>query len=78
MLDVLPVQWRVICEEGLKAAKIHSDDMPLSMLIRGKDKTAQGRLWTYVVDNRVSGSAAPALVWYRLRQTAAVSIRRPA
>ena len=52
-----------IREEGLKAAKLHSDDTPVPMLVSGKGKTAQGRLWTYVVDDRASGSAAPALVW---------------
>ena len=36
------------------------------MLVPGKGKTAQARLWTYVVDDRASGAAAgPALVWYR-------------
>lgn len=54
-----------IREEGLKATKIHSDDTPVPMLVPGKGKTAQGRLWTYVVDDRASGSTTPALVWYR-------------
>lgn len=54
-----------IREEGLKAAKIHSDDTPVPMLMPGKGKTAQGRLWTYVVDDRASGSTAAAMVWYR-------------
>lgn len=54
-----------IREEGLKATKIHSDDTPVPMLVLGKGKTAQGRLWTYVVDDRASASAAPALVWYK-------------
>lgn len=54
-----------IREEGLKAAKIHSDDTPVPMLVPGKGKTAQGRLWTYVVDDRASGSTASVLVWYR-------------
>ena len=31
----------------------------------GKGKTAQGRLWTYVVDDRASGAIGPALVWYK-------------
>ena len=35
------------------------------LLVPGKGKTAQGRLWTYVVDDRASASAAPALMWYR-------------
>lgn len=54
-----------IREEGLKAGKIHSDDTPVPVLAPGKGKTAQGRLWTYVVDDGASGSTAPALVWYK-------------
>lgn len=54
-----------IREEGLKADKIHADDTPVPMLVPGKGKTAQARLWAYVVDDRASGAAAPPLVWYR-------------
>ena len=63
-----PVVTR-IREEGLKAAKLHTDDTPVPMLVPGKGKTAQGRLWTYVVDDRASGATGPALVWYRFTQT---------
>ena len=35
------------------------------MLVPGKGKTAQARLWTYVVDDSASGASGPALVWYR-------------
>jgi len=31
----------------------------------GRGRTATGRLWTYAVDDRASGSTAPPLVWYR-------------
>ena len=54
-----------IREEGLKASKIHTDDTPVPMLVPGKGKTSQARLWTYVVDDRASGSASPAMVWYK-------------
>lgn len=54
-----------IREEGLKASKIHADDTPVPMLVPGKGKTAQARLWAYVVDGRASGASGPALVWYR-------------
>lgn len=54
-----------IREEGLKAAKIHADDTPVPMLVPGKGKTATARLWTYVADDRASGSKAPPLVWYK-------------
>jgi transposase len=54
-----------IREEGLKAGKLHVDDTPVPMLVPGKGKTAQARLWAYVVDDRPSGATTPALVWYR-------------
>lgn len=54
-----------IREEGLKATKIHADDTPVLVLDPGRGKTATGRLWTYVVDDRASGSVTPPLAWYR-------------
>lgn len=39
------------------------------MLVPGKGKTAQGRLWTYVVDDRASEANGPPLVWYKFTQT---------
>lgn len=62
LLDPIVTRIR---EEGLKAAKLHTDDTPVPMLVPGKGKTAQARLWTYVVDGRASGAAGPTLVWYR-------------
>lgn len=66
LLDPIVARIR---EEGLKASKIHADDTPVPMLVPGKGKTAQARLWTYVVDDRSSGTVGPALVWYRFTQT---------
>ncbi|EQB30012.1 IS66 family transposase [Sphingobium ummariense] len=54
-----------IREEGLKAGKIHADDTPVPMLDPGRGRTATARLWAYVVDDRASGVAGPALVWYK-------------
>ena len=54
-----------IREEGLKASKIHSDDTPVPMLVPGKGKTAQARLWVYAVDDRASGATSPAMLWYK-------------
>jgi transposase len=51
--------------EGLKASKIHADDTPVPVLDPGRGRTATGRLWTYAVDDRASGSTSPPLVWYR-------------
>ena len=54
-----------IREQGLQATKIHTDDTPVPVLDPGRGKTAIGRLWTYVVDDRASGSTTPPLAWYR-------------
>lgn len=54
-----------IREQGLKASKIHADDTPVKVLAPGTGKTATGRLWAYVVDDRGSAAATPPLVWYR-------------
>ncbi len=54
-----------IREEGLKASKLHADDTPVKVLDPGSGKTATGRLWAYVVDDRASGAATPPLAWYR-------------
>jgi transposase len=67
-----------IREQGAKATKIHTDDSEengrsggsfvrrgVPVLDPGRGKTATGRLWTYVVDDRASGSATPPLAWYR-------------
>ena len=54
-----------IRDEGLKASKIHADDTPVPVLDPGRGRTATGRLWTYAVDDRASGSTSPPLVWYR-------------
>lgn len=47
------------------AEKIHTDDTPVPVLDPGRGKTKIGRLWTYVRDDRPSGSRAPPAVWYR-------------
>ena len=57
-----------IREVGLSAAKIHTDDTPVPMLDPGRGKTATGRLWAYVVDDRGSGATSPPLVWYHFTQ----------
>jgi transposase len=40
----------------LDTAKLHGDDTPIPVLAPGKGKTATGRLWTYVRDDRPAGS----------------------
>jgi transposase len=49
----------------LAAMKIHADDIPVPVLAPGMGKTKTGRLWTYVRDDRPSGSADAPAVWFR-------------
>jgi len=45
--------------------KIHGDDTPVPVLCPGRRTTKEGRLWTYVRDDRPAGSADPAAVFFR-------------
>jgi transposase len=47
------------------AEKLHADDTPVPVLEPGRGKTRTARLWTYVRDDRPSGSLDPPAVWYR-------------
>ena len=44
--------------------KLHADDTPVPVLAPGRGSTKQGRLWTYVRDDRSCGSALPPAVWF--------------
>src|SRR5262249_28540827 len=46
------------------ATKLHADDTPIPVLAPGNGKTKTGRLWTYVRDDRPSGSTEPPAVWF--------------
>jgi hypothetical protein len=59
----------------LVAQKLHGDDVPVPVLEPGNGKTKTGRLWTYVRDDRPSGSEEPAAVWFATRRTQKGSIR---
>lgn len=48
----------------LKATKLHADDIPVPVLAPGNGKTKTGRLWTYVRDDRPSGSEDAPAVWF--------------
>jgi transposase len=48
----------------LAADKIHADDTPVPVLCPGRGTTRQGRLWTYVRDDRPSGNDSPPAVWF--------------
>jgi len=47
------------------AEKLHGDGTPVSVLAPGKGRTKTGRLWVYVRDERPTGSAMPAAVWFQ-------------
>jgi transposase len=49
----------------LAAEKLHADDTPVDVLQPGRGTTKTGRLWTYVRDDRPSGSADPPAMWLR-------------
>ena len=44
--------------------KLHGDDVPIPVLAPGHGKTKTGRLWTYVRDDRPSGSSDAPAVWF--------------
>jgi len=45
--------------------KIHGDDTPVPVLCPGRRTTKEGRLWTYVRDDRPAGSADAPAVFFR-------------
>lgn len=49
----------------LGAKKLHADDTPVPVLCPGRGTTRQGRLWTYVRDDRSSGSPEASAVFFR-------------
>lgn len=49
----------------MSAQKLHADDTPIPVLAPGTGKTKTGRLWTYVRDDRPSGSTDPPAVLFR-------------
>ena len=49
----------------MATSKLHGDDTPVPVLCPGRGTTKQGRLWTYVRDDRPAGSNEPAAVFFR-------------
>ena len=49
----------------LAAGKLHADDTPVPVLCPGRGTTRQGRLWTYVRDDRPAASTEPPAVWFQ-------------
>jgi transposase len=48
----------------MNARKVHADDTPVPVLTPGQGKTKQGRLWTYVRDDRGAGDRTSPAVWF--------------
>jgi transposase len=48
----------------MAADKLHGDDTPVPVLAPGNGKTKTGRLWTYVRDDRPSGSIVAPAAWF--------------
>jgi transposase len=49
----------------IAAKKLHGDDTPVPVLCPGRGTTKQGRLWTYVRDDRPAASTEPPAVLFR-------------
>jgi len=49
----------------MAADKLHGDDTPVPVLCPGRGTTKQGRLWTYVRDDRPAASTDPPAVLFR-------------
>jgi transposase len=49
----------------MSAGKLHADDTPVPVLDPGRGRTKTGRLWTYVRDDRPTGSDEAAAVLFR-------------
>ena len=48
----------------MSATKLHGDDTPVPVLCLGRGTTKQGRLWTYVRDDRPAASTEPPAVLF--------------
>jgi transposase len=48
----------------MNAGKLHADDTPVPVLAPGQGRTKQGRLWTYIRDDRPAGDRAAPAVWF--------------
>jgi transposase len=53
-----------ISRHVLSADKVHADDTPVPVLCPGRGTTRQGRLWTYVRDDRAAADESPPAVWF--------------
>jgi len=62
--ELLAPLVQAVRDHVLAASKLHADDTPVPVLAPGTGKTKTGRLWTYVRDDRPSGSTDAPAVWF--------------
>src|SRR5258706_1669394 len=53
-----------LAEHVIAGSKLHADDTPVPVLCPGRKTTKQGRLWSYVRDDRASADTTPPAVWF--------------
>jgi hypothetical protein len=53
-----------ISRHVLSGDKVHADHTPVPVLCPGRGTTRQGRLWTYVRNDRAAAEETPAAVWF--------------
>jgi transposase len=53
-----------ISRHVLSGDKVHADDTRVPVLCPGRGTTRQGRLWTYVRDDRSAADETPPAVWF--------------
>jgi transposase len=62
--ELLAPLVEAVRDHVMAASKLHADDTPVPVLAPGNGKTKTGRLWTYVRDDRPSGSVDAPAVWF--------------
>jgi transposase len=62
--ELLRPLYEALRQYVMNSRKLHADDTPVPVLTPGQGKTKQGRLWTYVRDDRPAGDMTAPAVWF--------------
>lgn len=62
--ELLRPLYEALRQHVMNARKLHADDTPVPVLTPGQGKTKQGRLWTYVRDDRPASDRTAPAVWF--------------
>lgn len=62
--ELLRPLYEALRQHVMNARKLHADDTPVPVLTPGQGRTKQGRLWTYVRDDRPAGDRTAPAVWF--------------